>query len=67
MIESKEGIVKINGKRQDIRADLSCIFASKEMIKDEYKAAKEMVKVANKAAYEVVAEDSESKIKKETE
>ena len=59
MIKSKEGKVEIIGKKEDVVADLSCIFDMliKHIGEDE---TKEMIKVA----YEVVTDDSESKIKK---
>lgn len=59
MIKSKEGKVVIIGKKEDVAADLVCIFNSliKHIGEDE---TKEMIKVA----YEVVTKDSESKIKK---
>lgn len=59
MITSKEGKVEIIGKKEDVVADLSCIFDMliKHIGEDE---TKEMIKVA----YEVIKEDSEYKIKK---
>lgn len=59
MITSKGGKVEIIGKKEDVVADLSCIFDMliKHIGEDE---TKEMIKVA----YEVVTEDSQSKIKK---
>lgn len=59
MITSKEGKVEILGKKEDVTADLSCIFdiLIKHIGED---TTKEMIKVA----YEVVTEDSECKIKK---
>lgn len=59
MITSKEGKVEIIGKKEDVVADLSCIFDMliKHIGEDE---TKEMIKVA----YEVIIEDSEYKIKK---
>lgn len=62
MIKSKEGKVEIIGKKEDVVADLSCIFDMliKHIGEDE---TKEMIKVA----YEVIIEDSEYKIKKETD
>lgn len=62
MIKSKEGKVEIIGKKEDVVADLSYIFdiLIKHIGED---TTKEMIKVA----YEVVTEDSESKIKKESD
>ena len=61
MITSKGGKVEIIGKKEDVTADLSCIFniLIEHNGDDE---TKEMIKVA----YEVVTEYLESKIKKET-
>lgn len=62
MIKSKEGKVEIIGKKEDVTGDLSCIFNILiEHIGDD--ETKEMIRVA----YEVVTEDSESKIKKESD
>lgn len=62
MIKSKEGKVEIIGKKEDVTADLSCIFNILiEHIGED--TTKEMIKVA----YEVVTEDSECKIKKESD
>lgn len=60
MIKSTDGKVEILGKKEDVIADLSCIFniLIKHIGDDE---TKEMIRVA----YEVVTEDLESKIKKE--
>lgn len=62
MITSKGGKVEIIGKKEDVVADLSSIFDTliKHIGDDE---TKEMIRIA----YEVVTEDSESKIKKETD
>ena len=62
MITSKEGKVKIIGKKVDVTADLSYIFniLIKHIGDDE---TKEMIRVA----YELVTEESESKIKKESD
>ena len=62
MIKSKEGKVEIIGKKEDIAADLGCIFNNliKCIGEDE---TKEMIRIA----YEVVTEDSKSKIKKESD
>lgn len=62
MITSKGGKVEIIGKKEDVVADLSSIFDTliKHIGDDE---TKEMIRVA----YEVVTEDSESKIKKESD
>ena len=62
MIKSTDGKVEILGKKVDVTADLSCIFniLIKHIGDDE---TKEMIRVA----YEVVTEDSESKIKKESD
>lgn len=59
MIKSSKGIATIIGKKEDITADLGCIFniLIKQIGEDE---TKEIIKVA----YEVVTKDSESKIKK---
>lgn len=59
MITSKGGKVEIIGKKEDVVADLSCIFDMliKHIGEDE---TKEMIRVA----YEVVTEDSQSRIKK---
>lgn len=62
MITSKEGKVEIIGKKEDVTADLSYIFNILiEHIGED--TTKEMIRVA----YEVVTEDSESKIKKESD
>lgn len=62
MIKSSKGIATIIGKKEDVTADLSCIFDILiEHIGDD--ETKEMIRVA----YEVVTEDSKSKIKKESD
>lgn len=62
MIKSSKGIATIIGKKEDVTADLSCIFDILiEHIGDE--ETKEMIR----DAYEVVTEDSKSKIKKESD
>ena len=62
MIKSSKGITTIVGRKTEVATDLSVIFG--ELIKtigeDE---TKEMIRIA----YEVLIEDSESKIKKESD
>ena len=62
MIKSSKGITIIVGSKEEVATDLSVIFG--ELIKtigeDE---TKEMIRIA----YEVLIEDSESKIKKESD
>ena len=62
MIKSSKGITTIVGRKNEVATDLSVIFG--ELIKtigeDE---TKEMIRIA----YEVLIEDSESKIKKESD